>query len=302
MSTTSTLTFLAQLSLDFIFTGVEQWPADGEEVMADAFELQLGGGTLVYPIVLSRLGVKTRVVLKTAQTQQSQMALTLLKQYPIHDVIEYSAEGFDPIMSTAVISNKKDRSFISKNNEKAMTFEDELVRSSMANSKVVFATEKQGHLLEAFKSNGATIVFDVGWSEELSVEKYKEILHYVDYFTPNDKEAMKMTGTSSVEEALRVLSNYVRYPVVSCGGNGCMAMIDGQIYQVDVPGTFDAVDLTGAGDNFMAGLIYGIYKDYEPLKCLQLANCTGALSTTGMGCYGRAYSLNDVMECMAYYD
>lgn len=295
------LTFSAQLSLDFIFAGIKEFPNIGEEIMSDVFDIQLGGGTLVYPIVLARLGVPTRVLIKSASSNHSQFAMTLLQKYPIQDIVMFQVDDYDPVMSTAVISMEADRSFICKSDSRSMLFDDDILLQYYLDSKVIFATESNMHLLGKFKENGSIIVFDVGWTEDLSVGKYESILKFVDYFTPNDKEALKMTGAKTVEESLVILSKYVKYPVVSCGAKGCMAMINNVLIHVPIPISVMPVDMTGAGDNFMAGLIYGIYMNELPEKCLEYANCAGTLSTMGLGCYGHEYSLEDLQNLLKEY-
>ena len=290
------LTFVAQLSLDFIFGGVKALPRLGEEVFSKTFDIQLGGGTLVYPIVLTKLGVDCHVIIKKSASIQAELAYSMLESYLIKEIEIVEEDEFDSVMSTAVISLEKDRSFISNNNFKAFSFEDSFLLERYQGSKVIFATEQNTQIIPQLKANGSIIVFDVGWSEDLSLTKYEKVLKYVDYFTPNDKEAMKMTGTNTVEESLKVLSRYVSYPVVSCGKKGCMTILNENIICLDIPENINAVDTTGAGDNFMAGLIYGIYKEMSLQDCIKFANCTGALSTTGYGCYGAAYTKEDVIQ------
>ena len=51
-------------------------------------------------------------------------------------------------------------------------------------------------------------IFDTGWEDDLTLEKYRDYLEIADYYIPNQKEAMKITGTSSVEAAADVLSEF----------------------------------------------------------------------------------------------
>lgn len=292
------LTFVAQLSLDFIFGGIDKLPKSGEEVCSKNFDIQLGGGTLVYPIVLTRLGIPCKVLLKKSKTLQSEIAFDILKSYGIEE-IEVEEVDYDPVMSTAVISLPDDRAFVSKNDIRVFSYSDEHLINSFKNMKIIFATEENISLLPIFKANDSKIVFDIGWSDDLDIKDYIEVLKYVDYFTPNDKEAMKLTNTNTAEESLYELSKYVKNPIVSCGENGCVALIDNQVVRVAIPKGIECVDTTGAGDNFMAGLIYGIYNDMSLLDTLKFANCTGAISTTKLGCYGASYSKETVLELFA---
>lgn len=291
------LTFAAQLSLDFVFGHVKKLPEVGEEVLAETFSIQLGGGTLTYPIVLTRLGLDCRLIVKSASSVHGDLAWRLLEERGIREIVTVPAEGFDPVMSTAVISLEKDRSFVSRNDPGAFDFDDAFLLPYLSKSPVVFAQLQNRKLLPRLKAAGCIVVFDVGWSEDLDLSDFSDVLPHVDYFTPNDKEAMKMTGAATVEESVRILSGHVPHPIVSCGARGCMSVVDGAIVTVPPPDVA-SVDSTGAGDNFMSGLIYAICRGMSIVDAMRFANCTGALSTTGYGCYGTDYRLADVLELM----
>ena len=48
---------------------------------------------------------------------------------------------------------------------------------------------------------GTILIFDMGWDDELSFEKYGDYLRLADYYMPNTKEALKITGRDTPEEA-----------------------------------------------------------------------------------------------------
>ncbi|MPN24226.1 hypothetical protein SDC9_171620 [bioreactor metagenome] len=54
---------------------------------------------------------------------------------------------------------------------------------------------------------------------------------------------------------------------------------------------FHAVDTTGAGDNFMAGVIYGMTRGDSIKDCLRLGNLFAGQSTTAVGCYGAGITM-----------
>ena len=61
------------------------------------------------------------------------------------------------------------------------------------------------------------VVYDSGWSDDLSIDGIKAFLPYIDVYTPNDKEARKLAGTDDLEEAVRFLAGYTPHPVVTLG-------------------------------------------------------------------------------------
>ena len=76
--------------------------------------------------------------------------------------------------------------------------------------------------------------------------------------------------------------------VVTLGKGGCAYWHDGSIRYVSAIDEFRAVDTTGAGDNFLTGIIYGLLTE-EPLdRCVRLGNIFAGKSTTAVGCFGAA--------------
>lgn len=106
---------------------------------------------------------------------------------------------------------------------------------------------------------------------------------------------MTLTSTDNPEDALMALCEYTKNPIVKTGKNGCLAKINGKIVHfpaLDVK----TVDTTGAGDNFLTGLVFGICNAMPYEKCIELANIAGSLSTTAIGCFSAKYDLNDYLE------
>lgn len=109
---------------------------------------------------------------------------------------------------------------------------------------------------------GVILVLDESWRDDLSLSRYGDYLALADYYTPNHQEAQKITGQPTPEKALEALAPYLRASLVKVGDRGCLVMEEGQITQVPtLPLEGPVVDTTGAGDAFIAGLMYGLYHD-----------------------------------------
>ena len=76
--------------------------------------------------------------------------------------------------------------------------------------------------------------------------------------------------------------------MVTLGKGGCAYWQDGSIRYAPAIDEFRAVDTTGAGDNFLTGIIYGLLTE-EPLdRCVRLGNIFAGKSPTAVGCFGAA--------------
>jgi len=297
------ISVFGQMNLDIIFDDFGSLPGLGEEVFAKNFEMQLGGGPMVYPIILSRFGINARLGTFLSDDIQSKIARRLLEEMNFKNYKNfYEDKDGHPVVVTSVLSFEKDRSFICFNEQiRETSLNEEKVYSFLKGSKVVFAPHMFNNVMEKLKSEGCIIVFDTGWQEDLNINMYKDTLQNVDVFTPNDKEAMKMTGTGSPEEAVKSLARYVKHPIVSIGENGCITFLDNQVIYVPMPTKFKVLDTTGAGDNFLAGIIYGLFNDWDIVECMKMGNILGGHSTTELGCYKANITLDMAMEYMKMY-
>jgi sugar/nucleoside kinase (ribokinase family) len=89
-----------------------------------------------------------------------------------------------------------------------------------------------------------------------------KVLPLVDFFLPNDSEAMKISRKETVEEAVVALGKLVRQGVVAtCGPDGALGCFNGQVLRIPAVdlalagGEYKVLDPVGAGDAFNAGFI-----------------------------------------------
>lgn len=112
---------------------------------------------------------------------------------------------------------------------------------------------------------------------------------YADIVKINEEELEFLTGESDMARAARQLwYDDLRLLVVTRGAAGCAYFTPGGAGAS--PGfTVDAVDTTGAGDGFVAGLLSGLldadleWNRAELERALRLGNAVGALTTTRRG-------------------
>lgn len=279
----------AQMNLDLIFKGFDRLPQPGEEVFAKSFTLQLGGGPIVCPIVLEQLGCRVRLGTFMGKDDVSSICRRLLAERNFSSYDEFVTPNPDPVVVTSVFSWDHDRGFLSHNEGVYESdLDGETVYGFLRDARVVFAPVGHPEVTRRLHREGVKVVYDSGWSDDLSIDGIKAFLPDIDVYTPNDREAMKLAGTGDLEEAVRFLARYTPHPVVTLGKGGCAYWEDGAIHYAPAVEEFRAVDTTGAGDNFLAGVIYGLLHD-EPLgRCVRLGNIFAGKSTTAVGCFGAA--------------
>jgi ribokinase len=276
-----------QMNLDMIFKGFDRMPAPGEEVFAESFAMQLGGGPMVCPIVLKNLGCRVQLGTFLGDDEISGICRNLLHARGFSDYKVFASLMPDPVVVTSVFSWPNDRGFMAHNamiNES--TLSDTEVYDFLRDARVAFAPTGHPAVTKRLHREGVIIVYDNGWRDDLSLDDLRDFLSDVDIYTPNDKEAMKIAGTQDLGEAIRLLSQYTR-PVITTGKGGCVFCDETGIHTSPAIDDFKTVDTTGAGDNFISGVIYGLVKGYNFEKCMRMGNIIGGYSTTQMGCFGK---------------
>ncbi len=79
----------------------------------------------------------------------------------------------------------------------------------------------------------------------------------VDLLFANTRESQALSDTNNIETALRTLSGWCEIVAVTDGEHGSFVSFNGEITKIP-PHKVSAVDTTGAGDAYAAGLLYGI--------------------------------------------
>lgn len=284
------------VNLDLLYLGVGHLPKEGEEVYAKSLDIQLGGGVPATMITLSRLGVASKIATFLGEDVFSGYAAKLLDDCGVSYANLYSGNGI-PVAVTSVMITERDRTFMSALDRVDITqkIQEETYRQ-LRGAKVI---DMHAGFLDAYKrlkAEGAILVFDVGWDEGLSIQKYREYLELADFFTPNQKEALKITGKDNVEEAARELGRFFPEVIIKLDSAGCLYWKNGESIIIAPLENVNKIDSTGAGDAFMAGFIYGLYHECSVTDSIIYGNVTGGTCVEGVGCLTKYVNEKELLE------
>jgi len=144
--------------------------------------------------------------------------------------------------------------------------------SALKNSKILHLTgyaiectkEPCLHALNIAKNNNVKISIDLSDPGviERNLDELKEIVKkYADIIFFNEEEAKMFTGMDA-DEAVSKLGEYADIAIVKIGAKGSLINDQGAIIMIEGIKA-NAIDTTGAGDLYAAGILYGIIKDYD---------------------------------------
>ncbi len=111
-----------------------------------------------------------------------------------------------------------------------------------------------------------------------------DALRYVDYLFPNEKEALLLTRTDTVEDAAaRFLEVGVKNVIIKGGDKGCYVCNHEEAFWVPAREGVTCVDTTGAGDSFAAGFQSALLEGKPLIECARRGNDFGARSVSTPG-------------------
>lgn len=126
--------------------------------------------------------------------------------------------------------------------------------------------QKEAVLLAMQEARKADTKVVLSLSDPFCVGRHKSdflslLQDHVDVVFGNEDEAMVMTDTDNARDAVRLLSEACEVAVVTLGSSGSLISSGATIHEVPAY-RVDAVDATGAGDMYAAGLLYGLSHGY----------------------------------------
>ena len=144
--------------------------------------------------------------------------------------------------------------------------------------------------MDAIRKAGGYVSFDPNirpdlWPDENALRRcLEQALQSADVVKLSVEELAFLTGDADVQEGLNTLMQRcpARLVLVTQGKEGVIAWHQGAVKHY--PATpVQCVDTTGAGDAFVAGLLYGLAAGQELVPAIALAQRCGALATTAKG-------------------
>jgi len=268
---------------DLVFSGVEL-PSPGAEVYADGFVLT-PGGTANRAVATARLGLRTALLavlgrdlfgshLRQLLAAEENLDLRWLQQHPtVHTAV------------SVAVTDEHDRSFITYEEPGTAVPAAWPGTAPASHTCHVSVSEPLPSWVDPLRRQGTTVFGGVGWDPSHAWSPdVLDRLGEVDVFVPNEVEATSYTRTADPAAAARVLAERVGTVVVTRGGRGSLAVDAGTGEWVDVPAVaVRAVDPTGAGDVFTAGLMTGTVLGWDLATRVRFAGLVASMSVRTLG-------------------
>lgn len=269
---------------DLVFTNLPDVPRLGAEIWSGGFDLT-PGGPFTTAVAMQRLGLKVGWVCDFGNDLLSQYVLDAAKEQGIDDRL-FQIHPYPVRRLSAVFSLLGDRGFLSYMDDVQQTSAIPAIEQHRPRCVLLphlHYGEAYGDLFAAARRAGSILFMDCqGMDATLETPGVTDALRSVDIFTPNETEALQLTGSATVEAALSRLAELTPLVVLKLGAKGAISRLDEQTFHSPAM-KVNALDTTGAGDCFNAGFLYSYLRGESLKTCLQSGNICGGLSTTAVG-------------------
>jgi sugar/nucleoside kinase (ribokinase family) len=270
--------------LDMTFVGLEGLPGLGEERFAGDLVRSPGGGA-ISAIGTARLGLSTALASPLGQDPAGNMVEEMLSEEGVLVVGPRCPRT--PI--TMVMPIEGDR---------AMVTYDPGVRARAADvaalaPRAVITALGQLDVVPA----GARAYLSVGDDDARAFAgRLPGAASRASGLQIDEREALVLTGAGTAEEAARMIGARVPAVVVSLGGHGALAVVDGELHEVEGFDVGHAVDSTGSSDLFVAAWAWGDQIGMPITDTLRWAGLYSALSVRVPTGAAGATPLGELME------
>lgn len=277
---------------DVIIRGFNPTPVSASGYIAESASLNPGGEAVNEAVAAAKLGLKTGIRCALGNDAAGEMVLNELRKHGVDTGIVARTPA-TPV-TTMFVREDGSRQSIT-NQAHRYNFHPEMELSLLSGARALilgslfrapFDDPDVIHaVVSGAKAGGQLVVADtkIPNFRFLALEDIRDSLALIDYITPNEDEARHFTGKDEPEEMADVFLDYgVRNAVIKLGSKGCL--LKNREMSLRLPAErVRAVDATGAGDNFAAGLVSEILRGSAPEQALRFANACGAICTTAVG-------------------
>ena len=287
---------------DIFVPPLERLPAAGELVATGEFLVQPGGCAANVALGLAALGVPAAVSGRVGEDTFGDLLVGDLFKRGIDTSAMVRSAGLHTSTTVILPVTGEDRRYVHTFGANAAFSTDDVPEDVLAAADIIYVggylmlpALKQAPLVASLKrarARGATIVLDVAVpaGTESPLSALESLLPLADYFVPNVDEARAMTGERDPRrQADRLMASGAQRVLIKLGEHGTYVRSAGHEFEMPAA-PVKAVEPSGAGDAFAAGLIVGIRERWDIERMVRFANVTGASACTALGSWNGVFS------------
>jgi ribokinase len=267
--------------LDLVFEGLPRLPAAGEEVVGRGLHV-VPGGTAIQAIGLARLGMPATLVAPRPGDLAGRIVAGLLER----EGVPWVGRPAEHTAATAILSSAGGVAMATAPADGEPTLQD----IAAVGAATVVLSLGRAHL----RPPDATACFVTGSVEIEAGARPPVETAPGDVLVVNEREAIALTGEADAERAARALAGACETAIVTTGPGGAVGAREDELVRSPAPDV-DVVDATGAGDLFVAGIVWATERGLDLEGALSWACLSAGLSVTAPTALAGAWHLDDLL-------
>lgn len=288
------IVYIGTAIVDTIIKGFDPEPVSATGFRAKSCSLAVGGEAVNGAVAAAKLGMRTAVLGAVGNDKAGDMIMAELARSGVETECVVRSDEHPTPVTTMFVADDGSRKSIT-NEAHRYNFHPERYPQVFTDARAVVL----GSLLRApfddpdviktvtaaSGSKGLAVFADTKLPNftKLTLDDISDSLPMIDYITPNEDEGKYCTGEDDPDKMADVfLDKGVKNVIIKLGGKGCF--FKNREGSIMLPAfDVDAVDATGAGDNFLAGFVSEIIRGSSVRRALSFANACGAICATAVG-------------------
>jgi sugar/nucleoside kinase (ribokinase family) len=279
---------------DVLVLGDDVTPAFGQqEKLVSSMSLVVGGSAAITAVAAARLGVNAALVAAVGDDPAGEFLLGQLSREGV-DIRGVAVRAGAPTGMTVALSRGADRAILTATGAVATLTAGDVPAALLAGARHLHVSSY--FLLEPSLGPGLAALFadaraagigtslDTNWdpAQRWGGGRLPAVLAHTDLLLPNEAEALHISGTATLRDAVRALTRGGTKVAVKRGAQGALCAVGDRQHRATLP-PVTPVDTTGAGDCFNAGLLAGLLRGLD-LPCATALGCAvGRASTAAPG-------------------
>jgi len=242
-------------------------------------EKTISGGSVANSIVgLSQLGEKVGFIGKVSDDKFGSQYEQGLKKEKVDYLYSKKKEKLPTGTCLILVTPDSERTMCTFLGTAGKINENDISPDVVKKSEIIFLEGylwDEGEPKKAFDkaiNNGNKIAMTL--SDQFCVDRHKThflnlVKDKLDITFANEQEIISLIGAKNFNEVIDFAKQLNKLIVITRGEKGSVAINGNEIVEYDVRKNLKIVDLTGAGDLFASGFLYGYVNKLEMKECLK---------------------------------
>jgi len=293
--------------MDILAAPVDKSLFEHDKTPVNSIILAPGGDAANQATHLARLGWRTALSCRLGNDALSRMFAAEMAAYGVD--LSHSATSDESVMTAAIVLVAADgqRSILHRRSNNFDFCIEDVDMDVIADTRVLTVgsiygcprLEEDGleQILVHAKRNGVMTFADMATDKKRQkLNGLQTFLPHIDWFVPSEVDSLHLTDGLGCEDAAQAfLDAGAKNVIIKLGERGAYAHCAG--FKGYVPAfSINAVDTTGSGDAFCAGLIHSLLNGRSTAEALEFASACGAYSALCMGAATAKLSQTTITE------